>query len=166
MKEVKHVIPKWSEEGQALVEFAVISVILLMLAGGVIDGIRVIRCHIVMNGAVTEIANRITIDTATEVERERICREVINGNYYNELGDGNTFYKSTLGDKVTGNIIFTYHDSPYSGWRGNRDYTPITTSLEREMQLFTPFGRLIFGNSSGETKRRITTVAVTRVYMN
>lgn len=152
------------ESGQALVQFSVVAILLLILAGGTIDSVIIMRYHIAVSGAASEIANRITLDDTLDVsDINAICDEVINTNYHNTLGDGDTRYTAIPGSTVTDNSFeYTYHDYTYGNWSGYRKYKPVTVILEREQALFTPIGRGLFANS-GDC-RLIKGVAQTRAY--
>lgn len=156
---------KKSESGQAIVEFSLVSVILLMLMGGVIDGARVMRYQIIMNGAVTEVVNQITIKEYQDDNIKTVCDNVLNLNYQYELGDGKTSYRYVLDTTAPDNITYTYHDyfMQSSTWSGKRNSGLVTVEIEREVELLTPFGRLIFGDAGGG-KRLIKTSASTRIY--
>lgn len=158
------------ERGQALVEFSFICVILLMLAGGVADGIILMRCNIALSGAATEVVNRISLAAATETEVSAICKDVIINNYPNILGDRNTTYSCLVSEKVEApvavDIPYIYHDYEHGIWSGNRAYKSVTVTLERDQVLLSPFGQLVFGDSGNGGRRRMKVTARTRVYMD
>lgn len=155
---------KGHESGQAIVEFAFVSVFLLMLVGGIIDGARVMRYKIIMSGAVTEVVNQITIKESTDIGS--VCAKVLSLNYQYELGDGMTNCTFNLNSSSPDNFTYQYHE--YNGgstelWTGKRNGALVSVSMEREIELFTPFGRLIFGDGGGGT-RLVKTSASTRIY--
>lgn len=160
MKIIKRLLNE--EQGQAIIQFSVVAIILLALFGGTVDAVNIMRYHIAISGAASEIANQI--DTLTPSEVEAICEDVININYHSTLGDGNTVYTVEFGAKQTDGIIYNYHDAIYGNWSGDREYKPVTVVLKREQTLFTPFGRKIFSNSGDH--RLIRGVVQTRVYNN
>jgi len=162
MKIVKRFIER--ERGQAMLQFSLVAMILLLLFGGVIDAVIIMRYHIVISGAATEIANRITVDKANGSDINAIGDDVINTNYQNILGDGETVFTSDIGDMVDDVIVYSYHDYTNGNWNGSRRYIPVTIVLERELTLFTPVGQMFYSNA-GE-HRLIRGVAQRRIYMN
>lgn len=157
------------EQGQAVVEFSFICVILLMLFGGVADCVNIMRYHIALSGAATEVVNQISATTLEKTEMNALCKKVITTNFGNSLGDGDTNYSCTQGKRVTAqvtvNMPYYYHDKA-NIWEGSRAYTPIVVTLEREQVLFTPFGQLVFGSPGNGGRRHMEATAQTRVYMD
>lgn len=156
------------EQGQALVEFSFICVILLMLSGGVLDGVNIMRYRIALSGAVTEVANQVaTVDMNAVSD---ICYDVININYLNNLGDGNTNYSCFPDDEVRGPVAagmpYRYHVMGQADWDGVRTYVPVTVTLERDQVLFTPFGQLFFGDPGNRGKRNMKATAQIRVFLD
>ena len=152
------------ERGQAMLHFSLVAMILLLLTGGVIDAVIIMRYHIALSGAATEIANKITVNKANGSDINTIGNAVININYQNILGDGDTVFTADIGDMADDVIVYSYHDYPDGKWNGYRRYIPVTIVLERELTLFTPVGQMIFSNAGDH--RLIRGVAQRRVYMN
>lgn len=157
---------KRSERGQAIVEFGIVSIILLMLAGGAIDTVQIIRYQIAVNGALTEICNQIT----NTGDVDAICYDVVYVNYAQSLGDGNTTYSNSAGVKLGDGRAYKYYNydlnTTTAVWSGDRSYVPVTVKMSREQPLLTPFGRLLYGDESIGGKRKIEATATTRIYEN
>lgn len=155
-----------SEQGQAVVEFSLICVILLMLAGGVIDGISVIRYNIALHGAATEVVNQISYSANIESRVDETCNNVIDINFHSSLGDGNTKYSSYADLHKIDTIPYSYHDQTYGHWSGSRAYVPVTVTLERDQVLLSPFGQLFFGDPGNGGRRHMKVTAHARAYMD
>lgn len=154
------------EQGQALVEFSFICIILLMLAGGVADSVNIMRHQIALHGAATEVVNQLSRTSLEASEVYAVCHKVIKDNFEHSLGDGNTTYNFASSTEKTDTITYRYHDEAHGEWSGNRVYVTATVTLERNQTLLTPFGQLVFGNSGGGSQRHMTVSAQTRVYMD
>lgn len=160
----KKLIPE--EQGQALVEFSMICVILLMLAGGVIDGINVIRYNIALHGAAAEVVSQISYSADIEDRVDVACVNVIYTNFHSSLGDGNTNYSSYADIHQIDGISYSYYDQSYGEWHGSRAYIPVTVTLEREQVLLSPFGQLFFGDPGSGGRRHMEVTAQARAYMD
>lgn len=155
------------EQGQALVEFSFICVILLMLAGGVADVVNIMRYQIALSGAATEVINQLAATNRTVEAIDDLCEEVISTNFGNSLGDGNTTFRCvTSNASSTDTIDYSYHNEAKGDWHGTRDYVPYTVTLERDQVLFSPVGQLVFGDSGNGGRRHMKVTAQTRVYMD
>lgn len=157
------------EQGQALVEFSFICVILLMLVGGVADAVNIMRYNIALRGAATEAVNQITTAEANKLDVEAICANVININFQNNLGDGNTTYSCEIYKEEKDSRTYKYHDynnGDTRDWSSHRKYIPISITLERNQVLLTPFGQLVFSNPGGSGRRQMKVTTQTWVYMD
>ena len=153
------------EQGQALVEFSFICVILLMLAGGVADGISVIRYNIALHGAAAEVVNQISFSGDIESRVDNICRDVIDINFRSSLGDGNTHYSSYAAVREIDSMTYHYRDQTHH-WSGSRAYIPVTVTLERNQELISPFGQLFFGDPGNGGRRYMKVTARARAYLD
>lgn len=161
-------ILKSSDCGQAIVEFSIVAAILLMLAGGAIDAVQIMRYQIALNAAVSEVCCQIT----NTGDVETICDKVIYINYKHILGDGKTVYSIPGGDikaRSDGREYKYYNynlDQTDKVWSGKRYYVPVTIKMSREQPLLSPFGRLVFGDEALAGKRKIESTAMVRLYEN
>lgn len=155
------------EQGQALVEFSFICVILLMLAGGVADAVNIMRYNIALRGAATEAVNQISTINLNRPDAEAVCANVIIHNFCNSLGDGNTTYSYTVSSKPeTDSRDYKYHDyndGSHREWITHREYWPVTITMERNQVLLTPFGQLIFGDKGNNRQRNMKVTTEGRV---
>lgn len=158
------------EQGQALVEFSFVCVILLMLVGGVADAVNIMRYNIALRGAATEAVNQISTANANMPDIEAICDDVINNNFCNNLGDGNTDYSCVVGkDVIDADRVYKYHDYNNGAprdWSTHRAYMLVSVTLERDQVLLTPFGQLIFGDPGNSGVRHMQVTTKARVYMD
>lgn len=158
------------EQGQALVEFAIISVILLLIAGGVVDAARIMRSNVVLSGAVADVTTQVTIDTATTVKLSALCNDVLTNNYGSTLADGNTVvsYKiSRPRDDNNNGLGYSYHDKSEGTWNGTRKYVLVSIEMEREEKLLTPAGVLFFSDPMGtQGIRTLMAQGSVRVYFD
>lgn len=160
------------EQGQALVEFALICAIMLLLAGGVFDGVRIIRYNIMMNGAVTEVINQLNTQNMSAGEINTLCQRILKNSYQDTLGDGKTKITSYREPWQDDARYSYYHDYTFNSeagsacWTGYRKYARTQITMERKVEIFSAFGRLVFGDNAGDDQRTITTTASARIYTN
>lgn len=152
------------EQGQALVEFAFVLIFLLMLSGGIADGVNIIRHQIALHGAATEVANQISRIGLNPADVNKLCDRVINTNFRNSLGDKRTTVHYERAGRRKDTILYHYRNELHEPWSGNREYETAIITLKRDQELLTPFGQLVFGNTQNGRIRKMEVTARTRVY--
>lgn len=158
------------EQGQGLVEFAIICSVLLIVFGTIVDGVNLIQHKMDLNSAATEMTTSITLDDLSVSGRaEAVCDSVLADNY-SYLDDGMTTVACTVGRVQTDDLSsfydkrYLYHNKELLGESPEvnlRNYSMVEVNLSRKVEMLSPVGRIVFGE-----KKELSSYRAARIYFN
>lgn len=138
---MKKLIKIWRqrEEGQAMVEFALILPIFLLILCGIIDFGWLFYNQLTLNNACREGARYAVVNTADNADTQAIINHIENSEYHVFANDG-----------VKISVVYSSPGEPTSG--------DITVSMSADISFFTPVLSTIMGK-----EKTITSTVVMKV---
>jgi len=148
-----------SQKGQAMVEFALILPILLLLLGFTLDAGRIIDAKMLVQSATYEGIRQINSMSNMDTQVENAIND-----YSDRLQFDKLTITSTAGDTIKKN--YTYHALSSNGYNFDKlpsyyTYFNATVTLEYNLPILMPQSKLFFGDEV-----KITSTFTSQVFLD
>lgn len=155
------------EEGQSLVQFALILPILIILLSMVVDVWRVYDTKLLMQSAVSEIAVNL-VEKEGDYEYKSFVEELMEINYGDRLRKENRKVDLVFGDEKKETFIYHWYTGISNAYYNNykiyekkqdilQRYKNATITLNYEVIFWMPLTRLLYGADSIKLSESIVT---------